>query len=224
MELARVMWSAAAASPEYFDQQQILPVVSNAQFIFSMAPQKHPDMWDSTNQGMPYMGFLGFWVDFAVTLWNPYNVEMRFDAMELGFYRFPLQVEFFRNDANSYRDVPGVGRRFYAGANRIEPRNNGKGVNEWISASNDNPVHIAYMFNPSNNNTVVSNTGDPDIDDYIQDKLPYRVRLTGSNETTGVEDIVLKPGEYKVFASPQSTIYHHQNWNYTRGHVVKGGV
>ena len=213
----------SSSSPEYFDQQQILPVVSNAQFIFSMAPQKHTGMWDSTNQGMPYMGFLGFWVDFAVTLWNPYNVEMRFDAMELGFYRFPLQVEFFRNDANSYRDVPGVGRRFYAGANRIEPRNNGKGVNEWISASNDNPVHIAYMFNPSNNNTVVSNTGDPDIDDYIQDKLPYRVRLTGSNETTGVEDIVLKPGEYKVFASPQSTIYHHQNWNYTRGHVVKGG-
>jgi hypothetical protein len=213
----------STTSPEYFDQQQILPVVSNAQFIFSMAPQKHPGMWDSTDPNMPYMGFFGFWVDFAVTLWNPYNVEMRFDAMELAFYRFPLQVEFFRNDANSYRDVPGVGRRFYGAANRIEPRNNGIGGHVWISASNGNPVHIAYMFNQGNNNNVVSNTGDPDIDDYIQDKLPYRVRLTGANATPGVEDIVLKPGEYKVFAGPQSTLYHHENWNYTRGHIVKEG-
>ena len=146
---------------------------------------------------------------------------MRFDAMELGFYRFPLQVEYFRNDANSYRDVSGVGRKFYAGANRIEPRNNGAPVDAWISATDGKPIHIAQMFNWSNNDTVVSNTGDPTIDDYIQDKLPYRVRLTGANEALGVEDIVLKPGEYKVFASPQQTMYHHENWNYSRGSIVK---
>lgn len=165
-------------STDFFNKQQVLPVVSNAQFIFSMAPQKH-------NLNPPYVGFLGFWVDLVITVWNPYNVELRFDAMDLEFYRFPLEVEFFREDET--------------------------GVN---SASSGNPVHIAYMFNRGNNPTGVAN---------IQDKLPYRARITGPNTTTGVNDIVLKPGEYKVFGAPQGTIYNHKNWNYTRGLVLQEG-
>jgi len=166
------------ANTKFFDEQQVLPVVSNAQFIFSMAPQKH-------GLKPPYVGFLGFWVDLVITVWNPYNVELRFDAMDLEFYRFPLEVEFFREDQT--------------------------GVN---SASSGNPVHIAYMFNRGNNPTGVAN---------IQDKLPYRARITGPNTANGVNDIVLKPGEYKVFGAPQGTIYNHKNWNYTRGLVLEEG-
>ncbi|MEJ6570749.1 MAG: hypothetical protein QNL01_01865 [Akkermansiaceae bacterium] len=163
---------------EYFNKQQLLPVVSNAQFIFSMAPQKH-------SLNAPYVGFLGFWVDVVITLWNPYNVELRMDAMEFEFYRFPLQVEFFREDASGVR-----------------------------SASSGNPVHIAYMFNRGNNPTGVSN---------IQDKLPYRARISGPDSTPGVNDIVLKPGEYKVFGAPKGTIYNHKNWNFTRGLELEEG-
>ena len=169
-----------AVTTDYFDEQQLLPVVSNAQFIFSMAPQRHPLQ-------PPYVGFLGFWVDVAVTLWNPYNVDIKFDAMELEFYRFPLEVEFFRNDGS---------------------------IPEWQSASSGNPVHIAYMFNRGNNLTGVDN---------IQDKLPYRVRIVGPSSDPDEDDIVLKPGEYKVFADPTRTIYNHRNRNYTQGLVLDEG-
>jgi len=168
------------AATEYFDEQQLLPVVSNAQFIFSMAPQKH-------TLTPPYVGFLGFWVDVVVTLWNPYDVELRLDAMELEFYRFPLQVEFFRSQ---------------------------DGGATWESASSGNPVHIAYMFNRGNNPTGVEN---------IQDKLPYRARISGPNSAAGLNDIILKPGEYKVFGAPKETIYNHKNWNYTRGLELEEG-
>ena len=163
---------------EYFEEQQVLPVISNAQFIFSMAPQKH-------TLSDPYVGFLGLWVDLVVTVWNPYDVELRFDAMDLEFYRFPLELEFFREDET--------------------------GIN---SASSGNPVHIAYMFNRGNNPTGVEN---------IQDKLPYRARITGPNTASGVNDIILKPGEYKVFGAPQGTTFNHRNWNYTRGLVLEEG-
>lgn len=165
---------------DFFDEQQLLPVVSNAQFIFSMAPQKH-------NLTAPYIGFLGFWVDVVVTLWNPYDVELRLDAMELEFYRFPLQVEFFRSQDNG---------------------------SSWESASSGQPVHIAYMFNRGNNPTGVAN---------IQDKLPYRARIAGPNSNPSVNDIILKPGEYKVFGAPKGTIYNHNNWNYTRGLELEEG-
>ena len=166
------------AGTGYFDEQQLLPVVSNAQFIFSMAPQEH-------SLDAPYVGFLGLWVDLVITVWNPYNVELRFDAMELEFYRFPLQLEFFREDENGLQ-----------------------------SASSGKPVHIAYMFNRGNNITGVEN---------IQDKLPYRARIAGSNDTKGVNDIVLKPGEYKVFGDPKGTTFNHRNRNYTKGLVLQEG-
>ncbi|MBK1855496.1 hypothetical protein JO972_11045 [Verrucomicrobiaceae bacterium 5K15] len=162
----------------YFDRQQLQPVISNAQFIFSMAPQEH-------SLADPYVGFLGLWVDLVVTVWNPYNVELRFDAMELEFYRFPLQVEFFREDESGVK-----------------------------SASSGKPVHIAYMFNRGNNPTGVEN---------VQDKLPYRARITGPSDAKGVNDIVLKPGEYKVFGAPKGTTYNHKNWNYTKGLVLEEG-
>ena len=160
----------------YFDEQQLLPVVSNAQFIFSMAGQKHTS--SITSGSNVYQGFLGLWTDVVLTLWNPYNIELRVPSME---------VEFFRNDGS---------------------------IPEWQSASSGNPVHIAYMFNRGNNLTGVDN---------IQDKLPYRVRIVGPSSDPDEDDIVLKPGEYKVFADPTRTIYNHRNRNYTQGLVLDEG-
>ena len=61
------------------------------------------------------------WVDVVITLWNPYNVELRLDGMEFEF-RNVMQW--------SWSAVV-----------------NGS---TWESASSGKPVHIAYMFNPNN--------------------------------------------------------------------------
>ena len=104
----------------YFDEQQLLPVVSNAQFIFSMAGQKHTRL--ITRGSNVYQGFLGLWTDVVLTLWNPYNIELRVPSMEVEFYRFPLQVEFFRQNP----------------------------LEGWESATQGQPVHISQMFNQGN--------------------------------------------------------------------------
>ena len=71
---------------DYFDEQQILPVVSNAQFIFSLSPEH--------SRGSYFMNLL---VDHAITLWNPYNVELVVDEMEIELYRLPFNFQFFGN-------------------------------------------------------------------------------------------------------------------------------
>ena len=153
----------------FFESQQILPVISNAQFIFSMAGQKSNN-GDVTN-GATYQGYLGLWTDVVLTLWNPYSVELNItDGMEVEFYRFPLEVQFYRKSATG-----------------------------WDSASSGQFVHLSHMFNQGNSQYGGGS---------VQDKLPYRARITTS--------FVLKPGEYKVF-SPITMTYNHMNRNYNKG-------
>ncbi|WP_018970824.1 hypothetical protein [Rubritalea marina] len=178
----------ARDNPAFFDSQQLLPVISNAQFIFSLSAQDFA-------LTPPYNTFLGFWVDMAVTLWNPYDVAIRIDGLELEMYRFPLQVEFFRKETSN---AP------------------------WQSVTSNTPVHTAFMFNGGNNSTGVDN---------VQDALPYRARIPGSSSAAGTNDIILKPGEYRVFGAPVADpqypgppyTYNHQNWNYSRGLVLAEG-
>ena len=81
---------ARDTSTRYFDEQQLLPVVSNAQFIFSLTTA-------AANHKPPNVGFLHLFIDPVITLWNPYNVELRFPKMEMEFYRFPLDINFMIN-------------------------------------------------------------------------------------------------------------------------------
>ena len=153
----------------YFTSQQLLPVISNAQFIFSMAGQKHTSI--ITLGSVDYEGYLGLWTDVVLTLWNPYSVELNItDGMEVEFYRFPLEVQFFRKSATG-----------------------------WDSASSGQFVHLSHMFRQGNSQYGGGS---------VQDKLPYRARITNS--------FVLKPGEYKVF-SPITMTYNHRNQNYNKG-------
>lgn len=66
----------------FFDEQQILPVVQNAQFIYSLNVAG---------------GFLYVASDTVVTLWNPYSVELSFNKMECEFHRFPLDIQYIIN-------------------------------------------------------------------------------------------------------------------------------
>ena len=154
----------------YFDEQQLLPVVSNAQFIFSMTTA-------AANHTPPNVGFLHLFIDPVITLWNPYNVELRFSKMEMEFYRFPLDINFMIN---------GVSR-----------------------ASGDGYVNIANMFNAGNGGGWGN-----------QDDKPYRARI---HPLSVGDDIVMKPGEYKIFSPTAPFQRHHQQWQYTKGVILKEG-
>ena len=68
----------------FFEEQQLLPVISNAQFIFSLSPDiDTPNFW------------LGLWVDVALTIWNPYNVNLTVNGLEVDMYRLPLEMQFY---------------------------------------------------------------------------------------------------------------------------------
>lgn len=94
-------------NPDFFDQQQLLPVVSNAQFIFSITPQR------IDRNGEPIY-FVQFVIDTVITLWNPYDVTLEFSDMEIEFYRFPLQVDFFRNGTLMTREPAHIANMFNA--------------------------------------------------------------------------------------------------------------
>ena len=120
---SKVVRAATPSLPNeagFFDEQQLLPVVSNAQFIFSMGAEGRNVSY--RKGALQYDGFLGLWTDVVLTLWNPYNIELRVPSMEVEFYRFPLQVEFFRQNP----------------------------LGGWDSATQNQPVHISQMFAQSN--------------------------------------------------------------------------
>jgi hypothetical protein len=71
------------------NNQQILPVVSNAQFIYSLINSYDPTK-DRCNAQVV--------TDVVVTLWNPYNFNIEVNNMELEFYRFPVSFAFYRRD------------------------------------------------------------------------------------------------------------------------------
>jgi hypothetical protein len=83
-----------------FTRQQLVPVISRAQFVFSIGFAASPDQ----AQGRKAPGQQGeeFWicwlvVDPVVTLWNPYNVNLTFTDGMIELYRVPLAYQFFRN-------------------------------------------------------------------------------------------------------------------------------
>ncbi|MDP0490228.1 MAG: hypothetical protein Q7Q71_04170 [Verrucomicrobiota bacterium JB023] len=91
---ARTMFSTA------FSQQQIAPVIANAQFIFSLGFGKSPiqakgGQQPGQNDGEDWVAWLI--TDPVITLWNPYNVNLRFEEAQIDLYRVPLAFQIFRN-------------------------------------------------------------------------------------------------------------------------------
>lgn len=126
-------------NPAFFDQQQLLPVISNAQFIFSITPQRvEPTL------------FVQFVIDTVVTLWNPYNVNLEFSDMEIEFYRFPLQVDFFRNGTLMTTEPVHIANMFNAG---------NLGAGEIWGAQNTIPYR-ARIQGPSPGSTITLKPGE----------------------------------------------------------------
>jgi len=87
---------------DFENNQQILPVVSNAQFIYSLTNRWDPREDRLNNRRLMLV------TDAVVTLWNPYNVSIDVDNMELEFYRFPAEFKFYKGmSASSLSAVAG---------------------------------------------------------------------------------------------------------------------
>ncbi len=103
---------AAGTSPietlhhKAFTQQQIVPVVAKAQFAFSLAfghqPETLPQMYATggARQSPPserdvYITWLV--IDPVITLWNPYNIPLRFTGGRVDLYRVPFSFRLYKN-------------------------------------------------------------------------------------------------------------------------------
>ena len=128
------------------NHQQILPVVSNAQFIYSLINSYQADK-DRCNVSLV--------TDVVVTLWNPYNVNMEVDNMELEFYRFPVSFAFYRRVA-----LGGLGT-----LDELSP---------------GDYFHVSNMHHPRNIAGVGQNANWS-----LRDSVPYRVRITGTTLAPG---------------------------------------
>ncbi len=90
----------------YFSNQQITPVIAKAQFVFSVSFGSHQALPDSARPGNaalpddhPDKDFYLTWlvIDPVITLWNPYNVNLRFPSGRIDLYRVPLGFRFYKN-------------------------------------------------------------------------------------------------------------------------------
>lgn len=88
-----------------FNKQQLAPVLAKAQFIFSLSfgyGGTLEDMWKAGSARTSpaklrdnYMTWLA--IDPVITLWNPYNVPIRFTEETIELYRIPLAFRLYKN-------------------------------------------------------------------------------------------------------------------------------
>lgn len=88
-----------------FNRQQLAPVIAKAQFIFSLAfgyGGTLEDMWKAGSARTSpakfrdtYMTWLV--IDPVITLWNPYNVPVRFTQANVELYRVPFSFRLYKN-------------------------------------------------------------------------------------------------------------------------------
>ena len=143
-----------------FTEQQIAPVIAKAQFVFSLAFGYHdetlPNMWaDGSARKTPqeqrdeYITWLV--IDPVITLWNPYNVPLRFSGARVELYRIPLAYRIYKNgklvnteytkltNAHTQEDFKTRQARFYR--LNILPEN---GANERVLAPGEHVVFTAH--------------------------------------------------------------------------------
>ena len=89
-----------------FNTQQVAPVIAKAQFVFSLTFGVNPDtltkMWaNQSARPSPasvrdnYITWLV--IDPVITLWNPYNVPLRFSGAAIELHRIPMAFRLYKN-------------------------------------------------------------------------------------------------------------------------------
>jgi hypothetical protein len=99
---------SAAQNDPFFQSQQIAPVIAKAQFVFSLSFAWHNSQFlpacrtlgnDALPDTDPTKDFYATWlvIDPIITLWNPYNVNLRFTGGRIDLYRMPLTFRLYKN-------------------------------------------------------------------------------------------------------------------------------
>ncbi len=97
---------AAVQSDPFFNAQQLAPVIAKAQFVFSLSFGWHPTVNTFARSGNgnlpdgdPNKDLYVTWlvIDPVITLWNPYNVNLRFREGRIDLYRVPLTYRLYKN-------------------------------------------------------------------------------------------------------------------------------
>lgn len=97
---------AAVQSHPFFQSQQLVPVISKAQFVFSLSFGWHQGLDSFAKPGNaalppnhPNKDLYITWlvIDPVITLWNPYNVNLRFSGGRIDLYRVPLMFRLYKN-------------------------------------------------------------------------------------------------------------------------------
>ena len=111
---------ADATQDPFFHNQQILPVISKAQFVFSLGFGWHNNLQWATDATLPeaekdeYITWLV--VDPVITLWNPYNVTIRYSGGRIDLYRVPLAFRFYKNGTLINSEYTHLANTFLGGA------------------------------------------------------------------------------------------------------------
>jgi hypothetical protein len=109
----------------YFQTQQIVPVIAKAQFVFSLSFAWHnilPNCTKPGNDALPdndpgkdhYVTWLV--VDPVITLWNPYNVSLRFTGGRIDLYRVPLTFRLYKNGVPINSEYTHIANCFLSGS------------------------------------------------------------------------------------------------------------
>ena len=96
----------AVQNHPFFQSQQLAPVIAKAQFVFSLSFGWHQGLDSFARPGNaalpandPNKDLYVTWliVDPVITLWNPYNVNLRFSGGRIDLYRVPLMFRLYKN-------------------------------------------------------------------------------------------------------------------------------
>lgn len=97
---------AAVQNHPFFQTQQLAPVIAKAQFVFSLSFGWHQGLNSFARPGNaalpdndPNKDLYITWlvIDPVITLWNPYNVNLRFSGGRIDLYRVPLMFRLYKN-------------------------------------------------------------------------------------------------------------------------------
>ena len=231
---------AAVANHPFFTSQQLAPVIAKAQFVFSLSFGWHNNLTAASkagNDSLPandpnkdrYVTWLV--VDPVITLWNPYNVNLRFTGGRVDLYRVPLTFRLYKNGRLINSEYTHMANTFLAGASFNDRKNtfyrlnllSGKGTvaapGEIVMAPGEHIVFTAsnHVKNFNNEFSEVGLNLRPGFkppagnasDNAVGGVSTLNVCVSASGANTGVDygksvrTIAVKPGdEMKIEVKP----------------------
>ena len=195
----RLNTSGNAANPLYNDALKLSPVISKAQFFFSLSlchPNGIRDIWNNTGgisdnrkntpaaTESPVYAAAVMIVDPVITLWNPYDVPIKVPEFRAYLYRLPLKFKF---------DVTPNGPPIWRIKTGLNPYSEYSDMISSTTAGASQPT-LAYPLR------IMPPTGSSYIEMYPGEHIVCSVRgitpsstISNATDTTN-SDVIMQPG------------------------------